>query len=89
MTKKKTKEIKLTVNIALNDLERKARQALGFRDKGLGVSVMLKLKRGREAGRTGDAMKVIAKFVGLSETPDSKVNPFKWNDSTLTTFLHP
>tara|TARA_Y100001938_G_C7825189_1_gene298571 strand:+ start:239 stop:505 length:267 start_codon:yes stop_codon:yes gene_type:complete len=86
---KKTKEINLTVNIAKNDLKRKAKQALKFRDKGLGVNVKLRLKKGRESDRTGDAMRVIAQFVGMSETPDSKVNPLKWNDRTLTTFLHP
>ncbi|MBT61122.1 MAG: hypothetical protein CMA63_06205 [Euryarchaeota archaeon] len=86
---KTTKEINLTVNIASNDLERKAKQALKFRDKGLGVNVKLRLKRGREADRTGDALQVVNRFVGLSETPDSKVNPLKWSDNTLTTFLHP
>ena len=85
----KSKEIQLTVNIGEADLSRKARQAAKFRDKGLGVSLKLRLRRGREAERTGDAMTVVNKFIGIAEVPSNKVNPLKWNDTTLSTFLHP
>jgi len=85
----KNKEIQLTVNIGENDLARKAKQAAKFREKGLGVNLKLRLKRGREAGRTGDALLVMNKFIGYAEVPENKVNALKWQDTTLSTFLHP
>ena len=85
----KNKEIQLTVNIGQNDLERKARQAAKFLDKGLGVNVKLRLRRGREADRTGDAMLVVNKFIGYTGIDEKKVNALRWNDTTLMTFLHP
>ena len=85
----KNKEIQLTVNIGEADLIRKAKQAAKFLEKGLGVNLKLRLKRGRESGRTGDAMTVVNKFIGIAEVPEGKVNPLKWNDTTLSTFLHP
>lgn len=85
----KTKEIQLTVNIGENDLIRKAKQAAKFHDKGLGVNVKLRLRRGRESERTGDALQVVNKFLGYTEINEKKVNALKWNDTTLVTFLHP
>ena len=85
---KKNKEIQLTVNIHDHDMIRKAKQANHFREKGLGVNVNLRLKR-REEHRTGDAMQVLNRFVGMTDTPENKVNPLKWNNATLQTFLHP
>ncbi len=85
----KNKEIQLTVNIGQNDLERKAKQAAKFLDKGLGVNVKLRLRRGRESERTGDAMLVVNKFIAHAGIDEKKVNALRWNDTTLVTFLHP
>jgi translation initiation factor IF-3 len=85
---KASKKIQLRVNIADRDLERKAKQAAAFREKGLGVNLSLRLAR-RESHRTSDAMAVINKFVAFAEVPERKVNALKWNDMTLETFIHP
>ena len=85
---KTSKTIQLRVNIQDRDLERKAKQAASFREKGLGVNVSLKLAK-RENNRTGDAMAVVNKFVAFAEVPERKVNALKWNNMTLQTFLHP
>lgn len=89
MSKKTSKTIELKVNIQDYDLARKAKQAAKFRDKGLGVKVLLKLKPKYEARRTGDAMIVVNKFISMAEVPESKVTPMKWANTTLQTFLHP
>lgn len=85
---KTSKRIQLRVNIQDRDLERKAKQASAFREKGLGVHVELKLNK-REAHRTGDAMLVLNRFVSFSDVPEHKVNALKWNNLTLQTFIHP
>ena len=85
----KNKEIQLSVNIGDHDLERKAKQAAKFREKGHGVNLKLRLRRGREAERTSDAQKVVDKFISMAEVPENKVNTFSWNETTLSTFIHP
>lgn len=86
--KTKQKEIKISVNISAHDMERKAKQVLKFREKGLGVNLNLRLKK-FEQDRTSDAMRKMNEFISLSETPERKIGPMKWNSSTLQTFLHP
>ena len=85
----KQKEIQLTVNIGEHDLERKAKQAAKFREKGHGVNIKLRLRRGREAGRTNDAQSVVDKFLSIAEVPDNKTNRMTWNSTTLSTYIHP
>ena len=87
--KKTSKTIELKVNIQDFDLKRKAKQAAKFREKGLGVKILLKLRPRHEAHRTGDAMLVVNKFIGMAEVPENKVTPMKWANTTLQTFLHP
>ena len=87
-TKQKNKEIQLSVDIQDRDLERKAKQAAGFREKGMGVNLNLRLKRYQQ-NRTGDAMVVVNKFIAFAEVPEKKVTPLKWNGNTLQTFIHP
>ena len=89
MSKKTSKTIELRVNIQDHDLERKAKQAAKFREKGLGVKVQLKLRPRYEAHRTGDAMLVVNRFIGMAAVPDNKVTPMKWANTTLQTFIHP
>ncbi len=85
----KNKEIQLSVNIGDHDLERKAKQAAKFREKGHGVNLKLRLRRGREAERTSDAQSVVDKFIAIAEVPENKVNAFSWNETTLSTYIHP
>ena len=86
---KKNKEIQLTVNIGAADLERKAKQAAKFREKGHGVHAKLKLRRGREEARTDDAMQVMEKFLIIAEIPLVKANPPSWSNSVLITYISP
>lgn len=88
MASKKSKEIKITVDIGEADRVRKAKQALKFLEKGLGVRLSLTLRR-RDESRTGHAMSTINTFIADTGLPENKVNPLKWNGSTLQTFLHP
>ena len=85
----KPKEIQLSVNIGAADLERKAKQAAKFREKGHGVHVKLRLRRGREEARTEDAMDVVARFLVIADIPEKKVNTLSWNNTTLQTYLNP
>ena len=85
----KNKEIQLTVNIGSNDRIRKAKQTAKFLEKGNGVQVRLRLKRGRESGRTSDAASVMEQFLEETGAKDNKYSAPKWNDVTLTTFIHP
>lgn len=87
-TKQKNKEIQLSLNISDHDMQRKANQVLKFREKGMGVNINLRLRK-FEQGRSGDAMLRMNQFISISETPERKVGPMKWNGSTLHTFLHP
>ena len=85
----KNKEIQLTVNIGSADLERKAKQAAKFREKGHGVHVKLRLRRGREEARTADAMDVVARFLLIADIPEKKANTPSWNGTTLTSYISP
>ena len=86
---KKNKTIKLSVDIGEADRVRKANQTLGFLEKKIPVKVELRLRGWRQRERTGDAMITMNKFIGDLNRPDNKVNPLKWNNMTLQTYLHP
>lgn len=86
---KKNKTIKLSVDIGEADRVRKAQQALGFLEKKIPVKVELRLRGWRQRDRTGDAMLTMNLFIGDLNRPENKVNPLKWNDTTLQTYLHP
>ena len=86
---KKNKTIKLSVDIGEADRLRKAKQAAEFLEKKIPVRVELRLKGWKQASRTGDAMLTMNKFIGDLEHPENKVNPLKWNNTTLQTYLHP
>jgi translation initiation factor IF-3 len=86
---KNNKTIKLSVDIGANDRIRKAKQAINFLEKKIPVRVELRLKGWRQRDRTGDAMLVVNTFIADIGHPENKVNPLKWNNTTLQTYLHP
>lgn len=86
---KKHKTIKLSVTIQDADRVRKATQAVKFLEKKMGVRVELRLRGWREANRQEDATKVLQQFILDTGAPEKKVNPMKWNNRTLQTFIHP
>lgn len=86
---KKNKTIKLSVDIGEADRIRKAQQALGFLEKKIPVKVELQLRGWRQRERTGDAMLTMNRFIGDLDRPENKINPLKWNNTTLQTYLHP
>ena len=86
---KKHKTIKLSVDIAEADRARKASQAVKFLEKQIPVRIELTLKGVRQSSRTGDAMLTMNRFISDTGHPDKKVNPLKWSNTTLQTYLHP
>lgn len=86
---KKNKTIKLSVDIGEADRTRKAKQALAFLEKKIPVKVELRLRGWRQQNRTGDAMLTMNRFIGDLDRPENKINPLKWNNTTLQTYLHP
>ena len=69
------KEIQLSVNIAFHDIEIKAKQAIGFIEKGDKVKVVLTM-RGRELKRLDDSKKSLFEFLALTDSAAS-VESFK------------
>lgn len=58
------KEVQLSVNIAIHDIETKAKKTLSFLEKGHKVKVILTLK-GRELTRKEESKKSLYTFLGL------------------------
>jgi translation initiation factor IF-3 len=85
----KNKTIQISVNEQRNDLARKAKQLFQFYTKGLGTRVELRLRNGREAGRTDDADAQMDLFLSMVELPEKKVGERRWANTTLSVFVHP
>lgn len=71
-----TKEVQLSANISLHDMETKAKHALEFLEKGCRVRIVLTM-RGRELGRVEESSKSFYTFVellGESFVYDAKPN---------------
>lgn len=60
------KEIQLSVNICMHDIEIKAKQAMNFIEKGHKVKVILTMK-GRELSRRDESKKSLLEFLTLTE----------------------
>lgn len=60
------KEIQLSVNICMHDIEIKAKQAVNFIEKGHKVKVILTMK-GRELSRRDESKKSLLEFLSLIE----------------------
>lgn len=60
------KEIQLSVNICMHDIEIKAKQAINFIEKGHKVKVILTMK-GRELSRRDESKKSLLEFLTLTE----------------------
>lgn len=81
----KHKTIRLTVNIAVADLERKCRQVQAFSNKGLNTTINLTLK-GRQRVFKERANQTMEVFIdGLS----AQCSPPTWNGLVLSTTVAP
>lgn len=60
------KEIQLSVNICMHDIEIKAKQAMNFIEKGHKVKVILTMK-GRELSRRDESKKSLLEFLTITE----------------------
>lgn len=82
------KEVRMTPNIDTNDLQVKARRAIGFLEKGDKVKVSVRF-RGREMGHTQVGKEVLNDFYELTaEVSEIEKKP-KMEGRNMTMFLSP
>ena len=85
---KPMKEIQLSVNIAKNDLETKARSARKFLGEGSKVKVVLTM-RGRELGRREESQKSLLEFIVMLEDEASIEGEMKAMGNKTVVILKP